>query len=85
MPVEDHEIHESVRHTDDKRYGCHNRPAYADGYIASPWAKSVYVPNKMSRECRYDRSLSDAWCVDCKHRGSGEEYDRRIREAASVK
>jgi hypothetical protein len=85
MPVIDHEVHASVRHTDEKRYGCHNRPVYADGYIASPWAKAVYVPHVMSRECRYDRSLQDPWCADCKHRGSGEEYDRRIRELASVK
>ena len=87
MPVLDHEVHESVRHTDNKRYGCHNRKGYAATYIAHPWAATggderEYV---MSRECRYDRSLLDPWCTDCNHRGSGEAYDKKIRELASVK
>lgn len=97
MPVLDHEVHESVRHTDDKRYGCHNRGEFkeeyrsprryqtSDGYKAVFMYDAEPVEFRMSRECRYDRSLQDPWCAECNHRGSGEAYDARIRELASVK
>ena len=49
-----------------KLYGCHNGPRPK--------------PNKVfSSECRYDKSLTDQRCLDCKHRGSGEAYDLKIR------
>ena len=81
MPVLDHEVHESVKHGDGKRYGCHNRKGYADTYTAHPWAATGGEEcwATMSRECRYDRSLKDPWCADCNHRGSGETYDARVR------
>jgi len=79
MPVLDHEVHHSVKHGEDKRYGCHNRAAYADGYTASTWGTPSQVKNAMSRECRFDMSLKDPWCEGCKHRGSGEAYNERIR------
>ena len=82
MPVEDHAVHKMTQFDDTKRYGCHNRGAYAGAYIAN--GKDV-VQHRMSRECRYDRSLKDPWCNDCKHRGSGEAYDAQVRELASVK
>ena len=97
MPVEDHAVHEMTRFDDSKRYGCHNRKDFADKYRAprrfqtSDGYQAVFqceaepVDFVMSRTCRYDRSLKDPWCGDCKHRGSGEAYDAKIRELASVK
>jgi hypothetical protein len=87
MPVVDHEIHSMTQFNDTKRYGCHNRGAYAGAYMAHPWAATggKWTEYRMSRECRYDRSLKDPWCADCKHRGSGEAYDAKVRELASVK
>ena len=97
MPVENHAVHEMTRKTDAHRYGCHNRKDFADVYRAprrfqtSDGYQAVFkyeaepVDFVMSRECRYDRSLQDPWCGDCKHRGSGEAYDAKARELASVK
>lgn len=72
MPVVDHPVHEhGVRSADAHRYGCHNRPAFQGICVSShgdTW------PNRFSRECRYDRSLTDKACAGCKHAGSGEAY-----------
>ena len=96
-PVVDHAVHEMTRFDDSKRYGCHNRKDFADlyrapqrfqtsdGYQAVFKYEAVTIPFTMSRTCRYDRSLQDPWCGDCKHRGSGEAYDAKVRELANVK
>lgn len=89
MPGEDHAVHELVKKHADARYGCHNRPSFSVGY----WARDTvlgplgrlrtvqkWIIHRMSNECRYDMSLKDSSCTNCKHRGSGEEYARRIRE-----
>lgn len=93
MPVEDHEVHEKVRITEDKPYGCHNRDQFADAYYApnrffgsdgyKPMIKleAVRIPFTMSRECRYDMSLKDQRCDGCKHRGSGEQYAAKVRSS----
>ena len=91
-PVEEHEVHEKVKHEADYKYGCHNRMPFADVYIAPD---RVYRADKltwddvrrpiqftMSRECRYDMSLTDPRCTDCKHRGTGEAYAARVRADA---
>ena len=94
MPVEDHAVHEKTRIDGNHRYGCHNRKDYAesyrapnrfqtsDGYQAVFKYEAVTIPFTMSRECRFDMSLRDPWCEGCKHRGSGEAYDARVRAAA---
>ena len=89
MPVEDHPVHESVRQGADARYGCwgitgEEIPAYwvpvrSTKDFLSP-LKCVMLEHTMSTECRYDMSLSDPKCEGCKHRGSGEAYDKRVRE-----
>lgn len=88
MPVLDHEVHPSVKVGPAHRYGCWNRNGHAPGYFAprrrffsngSFEMGCVFVPDRMSQECRYDMSLTDPNCTDCKHRGSGENYDRMIR------
>lgn len=80
-PVEDHEVHSRVKRGSDHRYGCHNRPRPAQGaWVASAKAYGGGHKFRMSSECRYDQSLSDTRCCGCKHRGSGEAYDQKIRE-----
>jgi hypothetical protein len=91
MPVEAHEVHEKVRIDAAKPYGCHNRDGFKEAYHAPNrfagttghqpiwWLERVRIPFTMSRECRYDMSLTDPRCNECKHRGSGEAYDAKIR------
>lgn len=78
MPVIDHAVHPSVVIGDGHRYGCWGRtemPALVDlGPLHG------LIPNRMSRTCRYDRSLADPACAGCPSQGLGEEYDRMIRE-----
>ena len=86
MPGLDHPVHELT--IGGNLYGCHNRLPFVDGYYAPDrdylpdgrWFDNIkFVKHRMSIECRYDMSLKDAKCLECKHRGSGEEYDQRIR------
>lgn len=87
-PVEEHEVHEKVKHDADYKYGCHNRKPYANDYYAPDriyrpdgtfYIVQTRIQHAMSRECRYDMSLSDTHCEDCKHRGSGEAYNKKVR------
>lgn len=93
MPVADHATHDSVRIDDGFRYGCNGRQGYKDGYLAidgltlgmlgnTREISMSFVENRHSKTCRYDRSLSDPACEGCKWRGSGEEYDQKVRDAA---
>lgn len=72
MPVAEVEVvpGSSVGH--EHRYGCFNRPPYRETVEHSQGGSSW--PFRMSRECRYDRSLSDRFCAGCKHAGSGEAW-----------
>lgn len=78
-PVEDHPVHEKVRVSAGRQYGCNGKPrpdterAVTDGGASWPYV--------FSTECRYDLSLTDTACEGCQWRGSGEEYDRRTRAA----
>ena len=87
-PVETHEVHEKVRINADKPYGCHNREKHGNGYQAPDrrykpdgtfYVIQTYVMHKMSTDCRYDMSLTDARCTNCKHQGSGEAYNQMVR------
>jgi len=89
MPVIEHEIHERTQHGADFRYGCWNRTHFAPGYVAPDrrylpdgnyLEAKVIIPHVMSTTCRYDMSLTDAGCGGCINRGSGEAYDRMVRE-----
>lgn len=66
MPVIDHDVHPSTMKGPDFRYGCWNLPAALN--------------HRMSDRCRYDLSVSDPNCTECKHRGSGEAYAQSVRE-----
>lgn len=78
MPVEDHEVHEKVKIADNKPYGCHNIDRNSKGYLGSPWGTSEFIEHAMSTECRYDMSLTDPRCANCKHRGIGEAYAKMV-------
>ena len=91
MPVIDHEVHEKVREVAGTKYGCHNkdrdflgyqapnRAAGSNGYSPVWFLERVRIPHVMSKECRYDMSLQDIKCEECKYRGSGEKYANRVR------
>ena len=71
MPVIEHQVHQHGVRDAEHRYGCHNRAPYRETCTSShgdTW------PFRMSRECRYDRSLDDSACAGCRHAGSGERY-----------
>lgn len=90
-PVEDHAVHEKVQIEATKPYGCHNKDRDFMGYQAPNrfagttghepiwWLGRKPIPHVMSKECRYDHSLTDPRCTACKHQGSGERYSERIR------
>ena len=88
MPVIEHPVCDNVVSSSNDLYGCWGR-LWQDGYYGldrfyendgSFVIRVVFIKNNMSRECRYDHSLSDAKCFDCRHRGSGEKYNERIRK-----
>lgn len=82
MPVEDHPIHERVRHGADSKYGCWNLPRPVYGQLVAPRIGRPW-PYTFSTECRYDKSLTDAWCDGCEHRGSGEIYAERVARSGT--
>ena len=91
MAVIDHAVHDKVKIEASKPYGCHNKERLMNGYHAPNrfagttgnepiwWIGRMKIPHVMSRECRYDMSLTDARCGGCKHRGSGEKYALMVR------
>ena len=72
MPVAEVEVRLGSSVDAEHRYRCHNRPPYLETVQHSQGGASW--PFRMSRECRYDRSLSDRFCQGCKHAGSGEAW-----------
>lgn len=72
MPVAEVEVRLGSSVGPEHRYGCFNRPPYHQTVQHSQGGASW--PFRMSRECRYDRSLSDRFCAGCKHAGSGEVW-----------
>ncbi len=82
MPVLDHPVHPSTMTGPEHRYGCWNREAFKSEYVHQSCIAYTTVKDRMSRECRYDLSLTDPACTDCKHRGDGEAYDASVRRLA---
>lgn len=83
MPVADTDSHPLTIRAATTPYGCSNGDRSADGYwipvrIFLPDGSftmgSKRIEHNMSRDCRYDKSLTDPRCTDCKHRGSGEAH-----------
>ena len=83
MSVADTDSHPLTIRTANAPYGCSNGDRSAARYWApvrifnpdgSFSVGSKPIEHVMSRECRYDKSLTDPRCADCKHRGSGEAH-----------
>lgn len=87
MPVADTDPHPLTIRTASSPYGCSN----GDRGAARYWAPvRIFLPDgsftlgckpiehAMSRECRYDKSLTDPRCSECKHRGSGEAHWAKV-------
>lgn len=81
MPVIDHDVHPSTMKGPDFRYGCWNKPR--PGNLVNLGGHFGLRLFRMSRDCRYDMSLTDYACHGCKHRGSGEAYAQSVREAGA--
>ena len=80
MPVIDHPVHPHGIRNADYRYGCHNRPHFhevievQDGWHDDGTRRTVKILFRMSTECRYDMSITDSGCKDCKHADTGHRY-----------
>ena len=74
MPVIEHPVHQHGVRDAEHRYGCHNRPQFLEVVTVDGWRGPVSWHHRFSRECRYERSLSDSACAGCCHAGSGERY-----------
>ena len=86
MPVIDHEVHEKVKiNSSTFRYGCFNKrqyPNYLFREFVGNRIEVKYIEHRMSRECRYDKSLTDYACEGCEHRGTGEKYAEMVSKAS---
>lgn len=74
MPVEDHEVHEKVKISADKRYGCWGRQGMGVGYFAPDrrykpdgtyYQILTRIPHRNTTDCRYDLWESDPRCTGC--------------------
>lgn len=91
MPVIEHKVTRGAVGA-EFRYGCLNRPDPKHGYFIMERAYTgrngdggyalvqSFVPSTGTKECRHDKSLTDPACAGCARRGTGEAYDRFVRE-----
>lgn len=89
MPVLDNAPHEITKRTEAEPYGCKDKVfyshypvkvrEYSDDGLSYELVNTL-IEHRMSKECRYSASLTDPRCATCRHRGSGERYDKKIRE-----
>ena len=53
-------------------YGCNtsrqNYTGRKPGYFARDGVRKIWIENRMSKECRYDRSEIDSGCSGCEKR-----------------
>lgn len=97
MPGLDHEVHALVRRADGTKAACWNRPrpkseAEGGGYFApqrrffpdgSFEVVPVFIPFRMSTECRYDQKISPEDCAGCEHVGTGAAYAAMIEASGT--
>ena len=81
MPVVDHPVHKHGVRDVEHRYGCHNRAPFKEVVTSAETSWSF----RMSRECRYDRSLDDRSCAGCIYAGSGERYVKEQETKGATK
>lgn len=91
MPVVDHDVHPLVRL--GERPGCFNHKPYSPGYFApdriyrddGTWESvQVFIPHRLSTECRFDQAMAGERCEGCEHIGSRYVQDM-IRAAEKQK
>ena len=88
MPVEDHEVHESVKIAADKPYGCHSRESFDLSYYAPDrvyrangtfYVVQTPIIHKMSSLCRnFYLWDTDPRCAGCTS-GKDIEYADKMR------
>ena len=88
MPVEEHEVHEKVRISADKPYGCSNRKEFAKGYYAPDRVYRPdgtfhtilsWIPHATSTECRsFYLWSTDPRCSVCEA-AKDFEYANRMK------
>lgn len=63
MPVENHEVHDSVKINASDPYGCSSRKEFARGY----WVKErVYLPGDRGRYELHDKFITHRMSVSCR-------------------
>ena len=64
MPVENHEVHDSVKIKADKPYSCNSRKEFSRGY----WVKErVYIPGDRGKYEFIDKFISYRMSVSCRN------------------
>ena len=71
MPVLDSPVHEKVKSTATTPYGCSNAPRGHGYYGQDGWnhdgtAHRLYILDRASLKCRYDKRPTDPRCGECK-------------------
>jgi hypothetical protein len=97
VPGIDHPVHPSTQLDTSKRRWCFNRDDFKDGYFApnglvpayagssQAHVQLVFVPDRSSRECRYDQALKDPACRGCRREFEGHDYALEIERRAKEK
>ena len=87
MPVLDHEVHDKVRISADKPYGCHSRTKFGKFYYAFDRVYSGHefviikkpIPHEMSTACRsFYLWDTDPRCIGCTSERD-EEYANKMK------
>lgn len=90
MPVLDHPTHAAVIKPVGRKYGCHSRTGFADGFWAKDGVmvvdvlrdtpitgyKMTHIKHTMSRACRYDGMDADPSCEGCTAEKDREYLER---------
>jgi hypothetical protein len=91
MPVPDSPVHEST--IAPAFYDACANAVRKDGYWHSgvevinglPVPVTNYIIDRSSRECRYDKSLTDPQCAPCPRKGTGEAYAKQTSAKCAEK
>jgi hypothetical protein len=73
-PVHDHEVHDAVKSSKAKPYGCSNGNAPSGGYYVKArqyradgtyYMYDHFISHVLSTHCRYDKRPTDPRCGEC--------------------
>lgn len=86
MPVEEHEVHEKVKHAADYKYGCHSHGEFSKDYFAPDrrykpdgtyYVVLTRIQNQMSQACRsFYLWDTDPHCAGCTAKKDFEYKER---------